>query len=626
MSPPDPSGRAPTAPEVDAEPPDTEPPDTAPPDTAPAPPGPAPRRRRRRRRRIVWAVVVVVVLWLAACAVLLAEGLRDASHGASDVQQAKDQLSASDVVSRSATAPLRAAARDFDDAGGFLHSPVLAPLDIVPVIGRQLRSVQDLASGSAQVARIGIGAVDQAHGILHAPHSTGPERVQALRNLATLASGVHSRLVRIDTGPSSALVSPLAAKRATFVHDLDQVEGRLQHASAVAGTLAGILQGPKTYLLLMANNAEMRAGSGNYLEVGALTSSDGALHLSYPEPTADIPLPAGKVTATGDLEARWGWLHPGQDWRNLGFTPQFDVNAALAARMWEAETGQHVDGALSVDVEALHQFLEATGPVTLDNGTTVSADNVVQLLVHDQYEGLSDNLLSPQQDAVEAAREEALGSLAKATLDALQNEPLDLTTLSNAMTSATGGRHLMAWSAAPSAERAWVEGGVSGELSADSAMAAVINRGGNKLDPYLSVSTSLTMTTHGRRTDGVLTVHLANHAPPGQSQFIAGPYPGLGTVYGEYLGVLAVNLPGYASVPRIDGNPPLDALGAEGPTWLVATNVDVKAGDSERFVVRFSIPLAHGGLAVVPTTRLSPVEWTYRGHTHSDAAPFTLSW
>ncbi|HTZ09252.1 MAG TPA: DUF4012 domain-containing protein [Acidimicrobiales bacterium] len=570
-------------------------------------------------------MVGVVLLWLVGCAALLAEGVRDASHGASDVQEAKNELSASDVVSRSATAPLRAAARAFDDAGGYLHSPVLAPLDILPVIGRQLRSVQDLASASAQVATIGIGAVGQAHGILHAPHATGPERVQALRRLAALASSVDGRLLRIDTGPSQALVSPLAAKHATFLHDLDQVEGRLQHASSVAGTLAGILQGPKTYLLLMANNAEMRAGSGDYLEVGALTTDDGELHLSDPEPTVAIPVPAGEVNATGDLEARWGWIHPGQDWRNLGFTPQFDVNAALAARMWEAETGQHVDGALAVDVEALHQFLEATGPVTLPDGSTVSADNVVQLLVHDQYEGLSD-ILSAQQDAIEAAREESLGSLAKATLDALQDESLDLTTLSNAMTSATQGRHLLAWSADPTAEKAWVSGGVAGELEPDSAMAAVINRGGNKLDQYLGVSTSLTMTTHGKRTEGVLTVDLANRTPPGQSQFIAGPYPGLGTVYGEYVGVLAVNLPGYASAPRIDGSPPLDALGAEGPTWLVATNVDVKEGATERFVIRFTVPLPHGSLAVVPTARLDPVQWHYRGRTHSDASAFTLSY
>ncbi len=389
--------------------------------------------------------------------------------------------------------------------------------------------------------------------------------------------------------------------------------------------MAGILQGPQTYLLLMANNAEMRAGSGNFLEVGALNAQDGHLQLSDLQQTSNIPVAPGKVTATGDLEARWGWLKPGQDWRNLGFTPQFDVNGPLAAQMWEAETGQHVDGVIAVDVETLHQILLVTGPVTLPDGTVVNADNVVQLLTHDQYEGLVD-LPTGQQAQAEAGREDQLGSLAQAALDALENESLDLKSLSNAMTTATEGRHLLMWSAQPSAEAAWVQAGVAGQLSSNSVMAAVINRGANKLDQYLSVDAHLDLRTEGKRTLGTLTMDLHNRTPPGQSQFIAGPYPGLGTVYGEYLGLVAVNLPGYAFVPHIDGNPPLDALGAEGPTWVIATPVEIKAGQEQQVVVRFTIPEASGTLNVLPTARLTPVTWHYRGATQTDAVPFTISW
>jgi hypothetical protein len=573
----------------------------------------------------VLGAVVVVVAWLAAAAVVLALGLVHASHGMADVNQARARLSASDVVDRSAAAPLRAAVRQFDSADGFLHSPLVAPLDIVPVIGRQLRSVQDLSAASAQVARIGAGAIDRAHSVLQASHRSGPDRVGELRKLATLAAGTNRALGRIDTGPAHALVPPLASKHDTFVRDLADVRTRLQHAAGVAGTMADILQGPQRYLLLMANNAEMRAGSGDFLEVGVLDTQDGHLHLSRLNQTVNIPVPAGKVTATGDLEARWGWLKPGEDWRNLGYTPQFDVTAPLAARMWLAETGQHVDGVLAVDVEALHQILLATGSVTLGDGTVVSADNVVPLLTHDQYKGLTDQPTNHQAQ-IEAGREDRLGSLAQAALSALEGESLDLKSLSNAMTTATQGRHLLAWSAGSRAQDAWVQGGVAGRLAPDSVMTAVINRGGNKLDQYLSVDSDLGLRTQGKRTVGTLTVHLRNHTPPGQSQFIAGPYPGLGTVYGEYLGVLAVNLPGYASAPRIDGSPPLNALGAEGPTWVIATPVDVKVGQGQQFVVRFTVPEAAGELRVLPTARLTPVTWHYRGSTRTDAAPFTLSW
>jgi len=609
--------------------PDTpEEPDAAPAVSDPGSPArPARRgdaRRRRRRRLLLRGAIVVVGLWVVSTAAVLVLGIVHASHGISDVDEAKSHLTASDVVDRSATAPLLAAVNQFDSANGLLHSPLVAPLDILPVIGRQLRSVQDLSAASGQVARVGARAIDQAHAVLQAPHSSGPQRVVELRRLAALAASTDRALGRIDTGPAHALISPLASKHDTFVRDLDQVRSRLQHAAGVAGTLADIFQGPQTYLLLMANNAEMRAGSGNFLEVGTLVTSDGHLQLSHLEQTVNIPVPAGKVPVTGDLEARWGWLKPGQDWRNLGFTPQFDVNGPLAARMWAAETGQHVDGVIVVDVETLQQILEVTGPVTLSDGTVVHADDVVQLLVHDQYEGLVDQPTG-QQAKAEGAREDRLGALAQAALNALENESLDLKSLSTAMTTVAEGRHLMMWSAQPDAEAAWVQAGVAGQLAPDSMMAAVINRGGNKLDQYLSVDTDLDLHTQGKRTLGTLTVHLRNATPPGQSQFLAGPYPGLGTQYGEYLGVLAVNLPGYASVPSVAGNPSLDALGAEGPTWVIAAAVDVKAGHEQDVVVHFTLPQSSGQFTVLPTARLTPVTWHFRGATTTDAVPFTVS-
>ena len=107
-------------------------------------------------------------------------------------------------------------------------------------------------------------------------------------------------------------------------------------------------------------------------------------------PTAEIPAARGAVPVTGDLEANWGWLQPGVDWRNLGLTPQFDVNGPLAARMWQAVTGQRVDGVMAVDVATLQQFLQVTGPVTLPDGTSLNAGDVVQYLTHDQYAGLTD--------------------------------------------------------------------------------------------------------------------------------------------------------------------------------------------------------------------------------------------
>jgi hypothetical protein len=247
----------------------------------------------------------------------------------------------------------------------------------------------------------------------------------------------------------------------------------------------------------------------------------------------------------------------------------------------------------------------------------------VTYLTHDQYAGLAYGDTSK-------ARVDRLGAIATASLNALNNESLDLKNLADAMTSATSGRHLLLWSADPAAESAWQAGGVGGQLSSDSAQVAVLNRGGNKLDQYLSVEADLRITPGpgpaSDATQGSLTVTLQNQTPPGQSQFIAGPYPGLGTTYGEYVGLVTVNLPAEASHLQVGAGEVVDVLGAEGPVWVLATPVDVHAGATQRVVVSFRLPAGHGAMTVVPSARLAPVAWHYRGAVHSDVTPFSLSW
>jgi len=579
----------------------------------------------QQRRALLLVLIGLVVIWLVSAGIVLIFGLLDASHGMGEVQKAKSRLSASDLVSHAALMPLRAARSDFSSSEGLLHSPLLVPFEILPVIGRQLRSVQDLSTAAKRTTQIGISAIDQVRGVLDVAHEDGPARVATLRQLAVLATTTDGELKRIDTGPAEALFSPLARKRADFVRQLDEVRTRLAHAAAVAETTARILQGPKTYLVLMANPAEMRAGSGDFLEAGVMTTNGGQVQLTHVVPTATLALAPGTVPVGGDLEARWGWLLPGVDWRNLGLTPQFDVNGPLAARMWEAATGEHVDGVLAVDVEALQQILTVTGPVTLQDGKVVSAGDVVAFLTHDQYAGLTDATSASAAQA-QQARQDELGALAHSALGALENESLDLKSLADAMSASTGGRHLLLWSDDPAAEAAWTAGGVAGRLSPDTLLAAVINRGGNKLDQYLDVRVRLRLVSKGENELATLTVDLNNHTPPGQSQFIVGPYPGLGTAYGEYTGLLALNLPAGSSHVQVGGRPQFVVQGAEGPTWLVTSPVDVRQGAGEQVVVHFDLPSAVRRITVIPSARLSPVLWTYTGGSATDAAPFVISW
>jgi hypothetical protein len=580
-------------------------------------------RRSRRFRLVVFLAIGIAVAWIAAAAVVSFMGLRDASHAMQALQQAKAELSASQVETAAPEAALRQAEQEFSDASGLLDSPLLSPGVVIPVVGRQITSVRDLAHAASQVSAIGIGAVSQLHSVIDSPHSSGPARVTALKRLAILASTTDAQLAAVNPGPSGGLLSPLASRYNQFVNQVQQVKTRLDHASAVAGSLDQILSGPSRYLLLVANNAEMRAGSGMFLQAGTLSFQGGHIKMGTLADTGSIEVPAGAVKVGGDLAARWGWLEPGQDWRNLALTPNFDEVGPVAVSMWKAVKHQQVDGVIMIDVEALQQLLQVTGPVTLAGGRVVTSSDVVELLMHDEYENVT--FSSP---AAQLERESLLGSLAKATLQAVQDRSLDLKTLATAMSDATSGRHIMMWSSTASAEKAWVAGGVAGQLSNDSVMAAVVSRSGTKLDQYLSVSSSLSITSNSGRSQASLAVTLENHTPPGQSPYIAGPYPDLGTVYGEYVGFLAVNLPADASSKfyATGASGATVAWGAEGPVWLLAVPVDVKAGRSETVTVHFVMPGTHGLITVVPSARIPPEEWSFRGSSFTDAAPVTISW
>ena len=539
--------------------------------------------------------------------------------GLAALQQVRSQLGPDDLTSSSSVVQLDAARAEFDAAGSALSSPLFGPITVVPVIGRQLRSVRALSSAAGTVSGVGSSYITQVQGVLHQPHGAGPDRVTSLRALAAVSSTAQHQLSHVDTGPSQALVAPLASKHDEFTGQLDEARSRLTNAAGVSAAVATILQGPQTYLVLASNNAEMRAGSGAFLDVGTATMSNGTVHMSPFEPSGDHPLPVGAVPVTGDLQRNWGWLNPSLDLRNLGLTPQFDVTAPLAARMWTALTGQTVNGVLALDVAGLEKLLEATGPVVVD-GQAIGPGNVEQFLLHDQYAGLTDNAADAND------RQDALGALSRAVLDQLQGQTIDLTSLAKAMTGAVAGRHLMVWSSNPADQAAWVASGVSGSLTPRSVAFSLINLGGNKLDQFVPVRVDVSTVPSGSDTEVTMTARVTNSTPSGESQFIAGPFPGVPVSYGGYRGLVAVNLPAAASHLSLSGAGPLAVKGAEGPTWLLAAPITVPQGATSTVTVQFVMPGSHGSMTVVPSARIPPEEWTFGGTPSDDSQPRTISW
>lgn len=552
-----------------------------------------------RGRVAAGALLVLVGGWLAAGVLTSWRAAGDARAGARLAARAKHSVSVGGVLAGRPLPDLARAQRAFAAAHDRLGGPAVTPLRWTPVLGRQLRAVRAMAKAGAGAAAATRQAILDSRALVRATPPAGPARVAFVERAAAIARQASQRFDQLDPGPDRALVGPVARRRRQLVEELTADRARLRDATTTATALADLLRGPRHYLLLAANNAEMRAGSGMFLSAGTLDLAGGQVHLGPMTPTADLP-PAGGVTLGGDAQTLWAWTDPTREWRNLGMSPRFDQTAPVAARMWQATHGEPVDGVLAVDVAALQAVLAGTGPVSVA-GRTVAADSVVPFLLTEQYAGIS---AADRGNPAQVARREQLGAIAAAAVDGLQGPALRVEPMAVGLAKAAGGRHVLAWSARPGEQAAWHAAGLDGSLRPLSLMVAVLNRGGNKLDPFLTVTSRIARS--GRTVH--LTVDLTNTAPAGLPSYVEGPTPGSNVGAGDYVGLLAITLPGPSTGVRVAGDVPVVVGGPDGPTRVLAVQIVLHRGESVRRQVTFRVP-AGSDVRVEPSGRLPPGEW-----------------
>jgi hypothetical protein len=247
--------------------------------------------------------------------------------------------------------------------------------------------------------------------------------------------------------------------------------------------------------------------------------------------------------------------------------------------------------------------------------------------MHGQYVGLNDS------SSEDAGRRETLGALAHAAFDSANSGNSDLTKLATGLARAGNGRHVMIWSAQPDMEALWSRAGGAGQLGSQDLMTTVLNFGTNKLDWFLDVGDTLDVTPGNGQTELTLHIHLKNRTPPGQSTYIAGPgrpidlstAPQTVQPYGQYTGMVAVNLPAAATGAVIDGNPNPPVNGPEGPTTVLAVRVMLQAGQAQDVTVHFGMPGDHGQIRVQPSARVPTVSWGGI-QSFNETGVHTVSW
>ncbi len=558
-----------------------------------------------------------LVVWAAFAVFAGLSARNDVRAGMKLIDSARQTMQPTDLAEGRPLAPLRGAHRRFSDAHGRVDTPALAPARFIPVVGRQLQSVIALSRGAADVAAAGIQGVTESQEILAGPAPATAERVGMIRSLGELAARIEKRLAAIHLGPRKALLSPLGDARDDLAVEIGTVRNGLRRASEGAVALADFLEGPRRYLVLAANNAEMRAGSGMFLSAGELETSNGAFRLGELRSVTEFPVPPGAVALTGDVADRWGWLKPNEDWTSLMVSPRFDVMAPLAAQLWVATGHAPVDGVLALDPVALREMLASTGPVRVGD-REINERNVIEELLHGQYLRFSGD--------ERPERREELGRIAEAVFSSLERGGWAAARLGGGLARAARGRHIVLWSAVPSQQTGWAAAGLDGGLRSDSVLVSVLNRGGNKLDRFLRVSSAIDCRPVGDDSECMLRMTLRNEVPAGEPRYVAGPHPRSGVGEGVYLGILAVNVPGAATGSRFSGVEALAVSGPDGPTRVVGFQLSLGRGDERSVELVFRLPGTDGQVRVEPSARVPPISWTSGRTRWDDRGARTIAW
>jgi hypothetical protein len=556
---------------------------------------------------VVWGVVVALMLF----------GASGKSRDALDeLRAAQNERTFSALVDPATAARMHHAADGFSDADSTFGSPVVAPAKFLPIVGRQIRAADSLNGAAAETADLAAEAADELREATTGPTPVGAERVALIQQLSELVRRTSTGLEGVDPDRPEALIGALDEAFDKFTDARsDGLEG-LHNAEAVLDGAVQLLDGQSRYLLLGANNAEMRAGSGMFLSAGTLEINAGSLHMGDVEPTSGMILDP-PVPVEGDLATNWPWLAPGRDFRNLALSPSFPQTAALAQRMWAvAPGGGPVDGVMAIDVDGLQAMLDVVGPVEVD-GVMYDHDNVRFQLLNGQYK----RFVGRTEE-----RQEALGDVARAVFDRLESGGWKVDELATALVEATQGRHLLLWSSVEAEQKAWSTADADGHLDEDSLAVSVLNRGANKLDFYIDSAIDVRTTpADDGGTDVSVTVALTNKTPIGEPKYVAGPNVD-GVAEGEYTGIVEVNLPKAASNVSFSGGLYSTLSGVDGPTTVSAQYVRIARDASATLVLTFRLPAGMTSLSVEPTARVPVTRWRYNDVEFQSDRRRTLEW
>lgn len=383
----------------------------------------------------------------------------------------------------------------------------------LPWIGPQLSAVSTMSSALDELGSGTLGSLaeltDGGLGdLLPEGGRIDTGAITAMQDpLARAGRSLDSARSQINSVDRSTLVGPLSDGWRQVGGLLDEIEPLLDGVTLTTEVLPGFLgaDGPRDHLIMLQNTAEWRTLGGIAGSLIQMRVDGGAIALDEQVAASDMhPYDAPIADLNRETEAIYG-DRPGRWIHNTTMAPEFPEAASLARAIWADQSGTEVSGVFSMDPVALSYFLEATGPVQLPTGETLTSENAVALLLNEVYLNYPDP----------AAQDAFFGVAASAVFDALVGGGMDPVAMITAFQRSIDEGRLLVWSADADEQGKLESTAVAGLLPESgrdaTAFGVYMNDStGSKLSYYIETGSDVRWCGDGTAS---LTVSMHNTAP-----------------------------------------------------------------------------------------------------------------
>jgi hypothetical protein len=563
----------------------------------------------RVRRVVIWAVAVLVALLLFATVWVVVRALlaRDELLGAVPVANrigSQTLNGGGDIEADLAELRTRAAS-----AASLTSDPVWRAAELVPALGSNLTAFREASAMIDQLAEealppladlagtFTIDSLSPTDGVFDLDTFTAAQPM--LSEARAALETADRRSAAIETERTIPQIGAAIDQVAELVSETRATVDGIETAANLLPAMLGA-DGPRSYLLLSLNNAELRAtgglpgaiavinAEGGRITLGSLTTATALGQFSDPV----LELSDSEQVLYGDLLGTY--MH------DVTYTPDFPRTGALAQAMWLERTGETVDGVLAVDPIALGYILGATGPVDAGSGITLTSDNAVDILLSGVYTTFD---TPSDQDAFFAG---AIGKI----FGAVTVGQADNSALLGALARSTEEGRIHLWSAEPDEQVRIETTGLAGlvPISTDKSTAFGVyfnDATGAKMDYYLSSGIGIAsgMCRNDQRPNFDITVKLESRAPADAATSLPRYVTG-GGVYDVPPGDISTNVFVYApagSVPysvTVDGQEYAFVAAEDDAHSIAGITVGLAPGQQSEVSMKF-VGLAGASDAVV---------------------------